>query len=143
MVSLFSCDTQVLYEKNYALEDKIWQAHDIKAFEVEIKDTLQLYDLFLNLRNSKSYRFANLYLFAKTTYPSGRITKDTLQFFLADPKGKWMGTSAGDLVNHQIMFSHNTVFPETGNYLIEFEQGMRDENLEHIADVGLRVARTK
>ena len=136
---LSSCDSNVVFEQNFELPEKIWEVGDIKQFEVEIKDTNQAYNLYLNLRNSKSYRFSNLYVFVKTKYPKGKITKDTLQFYLADPNGKWLGKNAGDLVNHQIMFSRKTQFPELGVYSIEFEQGMRDANLEYVSDVGLRV----
>ena len=138
-----SCDTSVVFEKNEELPEMVWKTQDVKSYEVDIQDTMKLYDLYFNLRNSKSYRYANLYVFVKTTYPSGKLTNDTLQFFLANPEGRWLGKSAGDLITHQIMFSHNMSFPEAGTYKIEFEQGMRDADLEYISDVGLRVAHSQ
>lgn len=138
-----SCDQNVVYEKNYTLENLTWTLEDRKEFNFEISDTNQLYNLYLNLRNSKSYRYSNLYIFLKTKYPSGKLTKDTLQFYLADPTGRWLGKSAGDLVSHQIMFSRKMRFPEAGAYSIQLEQGMRDSSLGDISDVGLRVEKFK
>ncbi|UTW63765.1 gliding motility lipoprotein GldH [bacterium SCSIO 12741] len=108
---LSSCDSKRLYEENQEIPESTWDVANRPYFEVEIQDTLAKYNLYFNLRNSKAYRYRNLYTFFKTTYPGGKQELDTFQFILADPSGKWYGEGLSDMVNNQIMFQRQIQFP--------------------------------
>lgn len=135
---LISCDPSLVYEKNTPVEGQVWESEHLYSFNFETQDTIGNYNLYLNLRNHKTYPFANLYVFFHTYLPDGTYDKDTVQFILADPAGKWLGNTSGEFVNHQILFRRKFSFPQAGNYRFEIEQGMRKRNLEGIADVGIR-----
>lgn len=142
-VVLFACNGNVAYEKNLSIEGSTWNSKDLKPFEYETTDTVNLYNMYLNLRNHKTYEFANLYVFFHTYLPNGTYDKDTLQFILADYQGKWQGKSSGEYVNNKVLFRRQFKFPEGGKYRFEIEQGMRNTELEGIADVGICIEKAK
>jgi len=136
---LVSCDSTRVFEKNIEIENQTWQTQNRLKFEVDITDTISAYNFLLNLRNTEAYPYSNFYFFFHTYFPDGKIAKDTVQCVLADPTGKWFGSQAGDIIDNQILFKYKTQFPKAGKYYFEVEQGMREEKLPEILDVGLRI----
>jgi gliding motility-associated lipoprotein GldH len=135
-----SCDPNRIYEENLAVENNTWHADDIKTFEFEMTDTLSALDLFINVRTTTDYPYSNLYLFLYSSYPDGYKDKDTLEFILAQPDGKWLGESSGTVVENQILISRGGRFRVPGKYTFKLQQAMREEELGEIIDVGFRVA---
>ncbi|MGB0403826.1 MAG: gliding motility lipoprotein GldH [Salibacteraceae bacterium] len=140
---LSACDPGLIYEENNAISNRTWNSNERIPFEFEIQDTINSYNIYLNIRNAKTYAYANLYVFYHTYLPDGTYDMDTLQFILAEPSGKWIGNSSGDLITNQVLFRRKIQFPQAGKYRFEVEQGMRDTDLEGISDIGLRVAKSE
>lgn len=138
-----SCGRNVLYDENHGFEGGIWRSSDIVKFNVEITDSKQPYNVYLNVRNTTDYEYSNLFLFVKTFYPDGKISIDTLECFLADTEGRWLGKRSGRMVDARLQFRRNVVFTETGRYSFEFEQAMRDESLEGIENFGMRIEKAQ
>ena len=61
-----SCDNNRYYEHSEAIVDNTWFYDDAKAFELEIEDSLQAFNFYVNVRNTVDYEFANLYFFIKS-----------------------------------------------------------------------------
>jgi gliding motility-associated lipoprotein GldH len=78
-------------------------------------------------------------LFINTHFPDQRMARDTVELFLADPKGKWLGEGSGDIYFSQILFRRGVQLPVPGIYRFEFEQAMRTKVLKEIIDIGLRI----
>lgn len=65
---------------------------------------------------------------------------DTINIPLADgANGRWLGDVSGSMVENHVLFMKNVRFQELGKYQISFVQGMRDEPLRDISDVGLTI----
>jgi gliding motility-associated lipoprotein GldH len=139
LLALSSCDKNRVFEDNQKIKDYVWDVKDVKKFRVQIKDTLTPHNFYVNVRNSDSYRYSNLYIFIKTTFPNGKFSHDTLECILANVEGHWLGKGLGDIWDNQIPFKKAKRFPLTGTYTFELEQGMRLPQLPQIMDVGLRV----
>lgn len=135
---LMGCDDAVVYENNQSFTDNTWVYDDPKTFSFEIKDSLMPIKLSVNLRTTTSYAYSNIYMFMHSNYPNGYSDIDTLEFFLADPKGNWLGDNSGTVVENRAMLSKGT-FPTTGIYTFKLEQAMRNDSLSEILDVGIRV----
>jgi gliding motility-associated lipoprotein GldH len=142
ILSLASCDKNLVFEENQSFKDKIWAQNELKLFEVEISDTLQACDFYFNLRHGEDYAFSNIFVFMKTEFPNGKAAKDTMEFMLQSQNGAWNGSGLGDLRDNQILFKQNLKFPLKGTYKFTFEQAMREEKLENISEVGLRIEKT-
>ena len=118
-----------------------WDKDAPLTFLVDIKDTSQAYNVFVNVRNAGGYRFSNLYLFVNTIFPGGQIQRDTLECTLASPEGRWLGDGLGDIWDNRALFRERMRFPQSGRYTFEIEQAMRQNPLPQIMDVGLRIER--
>jgi gliding motility-associated lipoprotein GldH len=141
-ISLFSCDESRVYEKNTDFHSRHWLVSEKPEFEFEIKDTLQSYNLYCNVRNSLDYPFARIFITYYLRDSSGvTLEKRLVRRVLFDDKtGEPQGESGlGDIYDHSIVLKTNYQFPFSGKYRITFEQFMRTDTLAGVLAVGLRV----
>lgn len=137
-VSLVSCG-QMMFQESQTVPNKNWEIGNNITFDVEVKDTMVGYDFYIDLRNEANYPYANIYMFVNTIFPSGKSAKDTVECILADRTGRWLGNGLGDVIDNHILFKENIRFPNKGTYSFAFEQGMRNEALPAIIDVGISI----
>lgn len=142
MLSLYSCHQNTLFEKNITIYNALWNKFEIISFDVNIEDTAAKYNFFINVRNKTDYDFANLYLFMNTKYPSGDISRDTIECTLADNNGKWFGKGWGKYRFLSLPLGNHIKFPQKGLYTFSFEQAMRTDTLHNIADIGIRIEKS-
>lgn len=140
-LALQSCNMKVFYTQERDVDENGWNMNDFVAFDVDVTDTLQIYDFFIDVRNSVAYTKANTFLFINTTFPDGSVAYDTLECPLADVQGQWYGNRTGRYVDSRFVFRRHVIFPNSGNYHFEIGHGMRDTNLVGLSSVGLRIER--
>jgi len=138
-----SGDTPAYYDQYREVPGGTWEVGEKISYEVDITDTILPYHFLLNIRNSKDYRYRNLYLFVKTEFPNGKSSRDTVELVLAAESGRWTGDESASLYTSRHMIKFARVFPITGPYKFEVEHAMRDEELEGISDVGFRLVEAK
>lgn len=138
-IMLSSCNKDVIYDDTKRIPEGVWNQEDKLRFEVPVKDTLSSFRFFLNIRHSTSYRYSNLYLFIHTVFPDGRTAMDTVECILARPDGKWLGKGISGIRDNQILLRTGLRFPVRGVYRFGIEQAMREESLEGVLDIGLRI----
>ncbi|MBN1599723.1 MAG: gliding motility lipoprotein GldH [Bacteroidales bacterium] len=136
---VFSCDKYGVFEKVVEVQNSEWEADTKYDFNFTISDTTLSYDLLIHFRNSKHYMYSNVWLFIQTTSPSGTVQRDTLEIILANQAGRWMGQGIGDVNAILVPYKVNVLFPIRGIYNISLQHAMREEKLEHVLDIGLRV----
>jgi len=141
--TLVACDPNRFYEKNIDFANESWSKDSIATFEVEITDTLTVYNIYLNNRINGQYEYSNLYLFITTLLPNEKLMRDTLECILADPTGRWLGKGFGSVWSNKIPYRRNIRFPLTGKYTFYIEQAMREEELRHILNAGIRIEKSK
>ena len=134
---------EVLFQESQPIPNKTWEQENTISFDILVEDTMSGYDFYIDLRNEGSYAYANIYMFVTTTFPSGETARDTVECFLADKSGRWLGNGLGDILDNHILFKENVRFPNRGTYSFEFEQGMRTEALSSILDVGISLEEHK
>ncbi len=137
-LSFSACDDAVIFEENKTFKNNIWVYEDGKTFSFTITDSLLPVKLSVNLRTTTNYPYSNIYMFMHSNYPNGYSDIDTLEFFLADPQGNWLGDHSGTVVENRAMLSKG-LFPATGTYRFKLEQAMRNDSLPEVLDVGMRV----
>lgn len=138
-----ACDPGRVYDQTYAVDGQAWNRDSVFHYELLIEDSLSINDFYITIRNNTEYPYSNLYLFITTRFPNGHATKDTIECILADKNGKWLGTGSGRIRDNRIMLQQALRFPLKGIYHFYIEQGMRDEQLPGIEDIGLRIERSK
>lgn len=140
-LSIASCDSNGVFEENINTPNTIWAQDNVAKFIVPIKDTISSHNIYINIRNTTDYPNCNLYLFIATTSPSGATQVDTIECFLADDQGKWLGKGFGYIRDSQIPFKQSIRFPLKGNFKFEIKQAMRTDSLSGISSIGVRVER--
>ena len=138
-----ACNKNDIYNRTHDIQNSKWDASNVINFDFQVEDTLQPYDVYINLRHKSQYKYRNLYLFIETTSPSGQTVKDTFECMLADKKGNWYGKGWGDMYQIKIPFKRFVRFPHSGTYAIELRQAMRTEKLKHISDIGIEIETAK
>ena len=140
--TFFSCTNNIVYQENIAINNA-WHKDSIAVFNVNITDTIGAYNIFIDLRNDNRYPYQNLWLFVRSVSPDSIMRIDTLESILARNDGRWIGSGFGSNYNIALFYMEQIRFPEIGNYQFFIEQAMRDEKLEGITGVGLRVEKHK
>lgn len=137
--TLFGCGEEPFFENNQAITGGSWQVADQPEFEVDIYDTITPYHFFMNIRHSGDYEYSNIYVFVHTIFPNEKTSKDTIELVLQHPDGRWKGTGAGDMYENRYMYKFAKRFPLIGHYKFRVEHAMRDETLNGVDDIGIRL----
>lgn len=134
-----SCDTTKFFDQSVSIPNDKWPAGQEMVFKVEIEDTVSAYRFYINVRNSTSYRYSNIYFFLTTEFPGGGMSRDTIECVLADKNGDWLGRGTGRYRDNRIFIRENIRFPMKGTYNIRLNQAMREEELKGISEAGIRL----
>ncbi len=141
MLCLTSCDREMFFQYT-ALPEEGWQKDELVAFEAPVSDTISHYNIYVHIRNAGDYPYQNFWFFTKEISPDGRVSCDTIECYLADQRGKWLGSGAGALFEMTVLCRQQLRFNRAGVYRYEIKQGMREELLRGIRDIGLRIEKS-
>jgi gliding motility-associated lipoprotein GldH len=128
-----------MYENTLDVPKGVWNKSNILRFGVPVTDTISSFNVIFSIRNNNNYSYSNLYLFVDTRSPMGISRRDTIEVELSDSKGKWYGKGIGGIWQNKVYFKKNIRFPKSGGYIFSITHGMRDENLEGIIDLGIKI----
>ena len=136
---LISCAGNRIYDQYITIPEHVWNNGNILHFNVNISDTSDAYNIYINVRNLNQYPYSNLYLFVTAYSPDNNTERDTVEIMLADDMGNWLGKGAASIFTRVYPYKTDIRFPEQGIYKFDIEQAMRVENLRYISDIGLRI----
>ncbi|AOR28394.1 gliding motility protein GldH [Formosa sp. Hel1_33_131] len=144
----FSCQQNKAFDRYTSISDR-WDKQQVISYDFIAPDTINPYNLFVNLRTTTDYKFSNLFLIVELDYPNGKVTKDTLEYLMAKPNGELLGSGFTSVKEHKLWFKgfdDSFVFSEEGSYKIQIQQAMRHRGepngvaqLEGIIDVGFSI----
>lgn len=140
-VLFFSCTTLDVFEKTTFFPKHFWETNNKPFFSFEIKDTTELYNLFVVFRHEDAYKYKNIWLNVQMQAPD-TILNIKRDFILAD-NTKWLGNGMSDVVEHRINFNNLPVKLKKGKYAFTLQQVMREDPLQHVLNVGIRVEKVK
>lgn len=145
LILLFSsCEEIDFYEQSAAIKNHLWKRADTVRGEFTISDTTVNYDIFLVLRHTDAYKYNNIWLEIGLKGPSDSLSVQKLDIPLGSDAEGWEGTGMNDIWE---LRKKLTPFPRKflnpGTYRYHIRQVMRDNPLEHVMSVGLRVQATR
>ena len=134
-----SCTTIDLYEKAVTIPKHEWTSSFKPSFDFTIKDTSAPYRLFLVLRHTEKYNFNNIFVNVYVKGP-GQDTVQKIQrdLVLATNDKGWLASGMDDIYEHRIELGADQSL-RAGNYTFTIEQIMREDPLENVLNVGLRI----
>ena len=137
-----ACQDNRVYESYVDIPNHEWNKDYAARFEVEITDSIQLHNIYVNIRNTGKYPFSNLWLFIKQIDPEGKMTEEKYECHLASDTGEWYGSGFGNIFDLQILYKPAVLYTKPGLYTFEMVQGMRDDKLPGIVNIGLKLDKT-
>lgn len=144
-VGLYSCDDARVFDE-YKTVSSSWEKQEKVTFNLPELDSIENYNLFINVRNNNDYKFSNLFLISEMEFPNGKIVTDTLEYEMARPNGEWLGVGFSDVKENKLWYKENVSFTENGVYKVTLQHAMRKNGetfgineLEGITDIGFRI----
>ena len=130
VVGFVSCQNENKKEVYHSFNNNTWNTDSIVSFELDNIDTTSSHDLYLMVRHTTNFKFQNLFLF--TNFEN---QQDTLELFLSEKSGKWLGKGFGEIKELKIRIKENVNFKENQDQIFSVEQAMRYEDLEKIINL--------
>lgn len=139
---LYSCGSEVFVSEVKTINSDGWNADESHSFNFDLnEDNTKDLDLFIHLQHNNDYRFQNIYFFSKITFPDFSTKKDTLQYYLAEKNGKWMGSGMSN--SKTILLHYPINLRQKGNYKLELTQAMRTTKLTGIEKLAISIEHGK
>lgn len=136
-----SCQTNDLFEKTVPIPNHAWSSAFKPEFRFTIKDTTVPYRVFITLRHNDLYNYNNIWINLVSTSPGDTARQVQYELPLATKQG-WMGSGMGDVYDHRIAITptnEDLYFRKSGDYVFSLEQVMREDPLQNVLDVGIRL----
>ncbi len=113
-----------------------WQRKSPVTLDVQYPDSLAQYEISIALSHDNYYPYRNIWLYIDFMDKDGKnIKRDSLNCNLADKFGKWNSSGFGSIYQYERVIA-NRVNSNTINKIIVW-QGMRDDTLSHISNIGI------
>lgn len=140
LVLICSCGDSPLYNKSYSFANNAWEQDVKPVFKVNISDTSAVYTVQITLRTTTDYGYNNLWFFIHSKTPKGQVGREPVEVKIANPDGSWIGETSGTIVENTVYFRH-VKFPQKGNYIFTFEQGITEQSAKNVMDISYAVTK--
>ncbi len=141
-VGLTSCEEPAAYVQSYRFDNQKWKQDVKPTFTVDIKEIDKEYDFIITLRTTTDYKYNNLWIYLNTTTPGGQKAREPYEIKIAYPDGSWVGKKTGTIVENSLFFKRRKL-PEKGKYTFVLEQGITENQIDQVLDIGLQVVESK
>jgi gliding motility-associated lipoprotein GldH len=141
-LSLVACTTVDLYEKSVSLPGHEWTGTNKPEFDFTIKDTVSLYQVFFVIRHTEQYNYNNIWINLYSQPPGDTLHKEPFELQLATNEKGWLGSGMADIYEHRIRLTE-AVRLKAGSYKLMLENIMREDPLQHVLNVGIRIEKVK
>ena len=141
---IFSCESNIEYIQYNSIENQ-WNKDSIQNFVFELADTKK-YNTYINLRINKDYPFSNIFLITTLMDSLSVLSKDTLNFKIADKSGKFLGKKRVNIIENSLIHKEKIELEKNKKYSVSVEHAMRIINkvsglkrLDGVVDVGYKI----
>lgn len=142
-VFLFACKYKVgFYEKAVVVPEKAWSSSFRPSFTIDVSDTSCTYNIYVIVRHTDAYHYNNLWINFTSIAPGSVAETQKLNLKLGD-NSKWLGSSMDDVIEHRILVNRNPVKLSPGKYIFMLQNIMREDPLDEVMNVGVRVSKVE
>ncbi len=138
-----SCSGNTCYSESREVSPEGWSMDSALCFPVtftpEILDETEDFQVNIMVRNDDRYAWQNLWLFIDRVAADSVAVRDTMEIFLSDNSGRWIGSGVGSLHTLSEVYIDTLHVDKPGEYVFGVKHGMRVENLDGICNIGLTV----
>ena len=144
LICIVSCESNPLYIKYNSLNGG-WLKDSVQYFSFPNGDKSILTNSYLMLRVNQKYRYNNIFVIITVTNSNGIISRDTIEYKVADNFGKFIGSKMINIYELSLLHKKGIQLIPKENYFINVEHAMRNadetigvERLEGVLDVGYK-----
>lgn len=128
-----------VFEKNVPIPQYAWSAAFRPRIDVDVHDTASRYNMYVVVRHTDAYRYNNMWMNISINFPGDTaVRKQRFNLLLATDQKGWLGSGMDDIYEQRVPLPWKQ-FPRSGTYSFTLENIMRDDPLEHVLDVGIRI----
>ena len=119
-----------------------WKVSEKPTFQFDISDTTSLYNIFFVIRHQDAYRYNNIWVNVtlKSPVDTSQVRRE---FILSNNTQGWLGSGMDDIFEHRIAFNNKPAALKKGTYTFTLQQAMREDPLDYVMNVGIRVEKAK
>jgi gliding motility-associated lipoprotein GldH len=137
MPALVACNRGLVYEETRQMEDKAWYKDSLAMFQSVIEDTSTVFNIGFSLEHNNDYPYSNMWLFVDVESPDGYMQTDTMEFFLAEPDGRWLGQGNDKSRTANWLYKPGVKLRQPGEYSFSVRHGMRRNILDGVLSLSL------
>lgn len=135
-----SCRRIDYFEKNNPVSGLRWKHSQPASGRFTISDTSSPYNIYLVLRHTDRYHFNNIWIELALGPAADTLKKFTLDLPLGNDAEGWEGTGMNDIWEvRKKLTSVPLLLQKPGEYSYSISHIMREDPLEGVMSVGLRV----
>jgi gliding motility-associated lipoprotein GldH len=142
-LTLFSCNSVDICNQKQTITNNIWVRDQTADFDVEIKDSIQKYDVSIVVRHASHYPYANLVVELFMIFPTGEERVKEHSLMLRNPDGSFKGEGLGDIWDISIPIYKNHVFSTLGKYKFTIRNVMPVHETPGLMEIGLNIKKSK
>lgn len=133
-----SCQKDIVFSQFVSIPSGEWGNEELAKFDYTISDKDADYRMLIYVRHTERYPYQNMWLFV-----DNGARRDTIEFYLADDRGQWLGDRHHGFIEMPVLFEQNYHFPDTGMYHMAIQHGMRDSVLRGVMDIGVEIVKSE
>ena len=136
-----SCNTSIgTFEKNITIPEHNWKSSFKPEISFEIEDTSIRYNLYVVVRHLDAYRYNNIWVNVEMQFPGDTVRSQSLDLRLATDDRGWLGSGMDDVFEHRVLITKDPQYLQRkGIYRFRLEHLMREDPLEYVMNIGIRV----
>ena len=136
----YSCTSNVVYSEFIEIPHSQWNFDSILNFTFEIEEpSNQACNTIVYILHEKNYSYQNLWFYVNKTVPNAMQKQDTIECYLADQRGKWLGSGHKSLLEMPVLIEQNIQLNQTGTYNYQVRHAMREDDLKGIKSIGIKI----
>lgn len=137
-----SCNTIDVYEQTTTFAKHEWSSKQKPTFHFTVSDTTSLYNVFFVIRHEDAYKYNNIWVNLSMKGPADSVMVRR-EFILGNNQQGWLGSGMDDIFEQRIPFNAKPAQLTKGTYTFTMQQDMREDPLDNIVNVGIRVEKAK
>ncbi len=135
-LALTACRQDIVFSQFVSIPSGEWHVDSVAQFDYQIADKEAGYQMLVYVRHTERYPYQNMWLFL-----DNGIQRDTIEFYLADDRGQWLGDKHHGFIEMPVLIEQNYHFSDTGHCAMTIQHGMRDSLLRGVTDIGVEIKR--
>lgn len=139
-----SCANLDVFERMISIPGQMWYYNNKPSFSFNITDTSATYNIFIVLRHTDAYQYNNIWLNVGSKAPFESVYFKNVDLSLGSDAQGWYGNGMDDIFEVRKNITQGSIhFKKAGNYTFTLSQVMRENPLNHVLNVGIRVEKVK